>query len=797
MNSMQKNNLTTNQNSGDVLKQLTFVSGALRAANSKKDVLDFVIRIFLKLGFERVRIWLIDLERGKKMGGKSSYIPDKKFRAVEVRLSKQDSKNLPLDYLRIIKKKKPFVNRTFPVLKNYFGENKMKYSVEFPLFAGNQPLGLISVDNAITNKPIDLKRAETTLMPLANHIALVLFRVIAKEKINQANIILKKRVSEATIELRQRNTTLDHLAHHDDLSGLPNRRHFEKMLKQEFARATEKKVLTLGMLDIDFLKHVNDAHGHSAGDNLIKKIGNILSAEKEISLAARFAGDEFVFLIHQKSCVQGQKIFKRIIKKIKRTTKQTVSIGGMVYPDHRVKKPIDLIRIADDALYHAKHTGRNRFVCACEQNGEKILSLTQRRHDLQKIEKQGTFAVDYIRQLDAINKVSEHIRTAPNEKSMLQKIAKSFQEKLNFKIVGVFLKDPKDKLKLVAHSGVQKKELIRIASNPSSVPRLHRHLREAMQKRKVIQLSEKEIVPQFVKDFGIRSGLIIPLIGRQHVLGAIAVQYEVDRVFRESDFDFFLTLGDQIESGIVKARAIEQTASFNRQLKKEVAAAVKKSNAYAHSLENQIQDNDDLRKKEQLIHFELISALVTSLEEKDIYTRGHSVRVASYAVRLGRELAMDEDQCTNLRYAGLLHDVGKVTIDQSILHKRTALTESEAKELEQHPTISQKIVSGVRFLRPTANIIQHHHERWDGTGYPAHLQGKQIPLESRIIAIVDAYDAMVTRRSYGHKMSKVEAIHELESGSKKQFDPKLTKIFVKLLKQGKVRTPKSKFTKKS
>ncbi len=192
----------------------------------------------------------------------------------------------------------------------------------------------------------------------------------------------------------------------------------------------------------------------------------------------------------------------------------------------------------------------------------------------------------------------------------------------------------------------------------------------------------------------------------------------------------------------------------------------------------------------------MISALVASLEEKDIYTRGHSVRVASYAVKLGQEVGMNKAQIENLRYAGLLHDIGKVAVDQSVLQKRSALSDNEKRELEQHPVTGEKIISRVRFLQPTAEIVRQHHEHWNGTGYPDGTKRAKILPGARILSIADAYDAMVTRRSYGRKMSRAEAIKELTIGSGKQFDPKMTKVFIRLLKQGKIYVPSSNFARK-
>lgn len=775
-----------------ILRDLKVANETLRVAHSKNDVLTFAIRFFLKLGFDRVRVWLIDQERGLKHGAKCSYMPDRKFQKAAVELRLQDSKTLPINYIKIIKRKKPFVNRTFPVLRNFFGEKKLKYSIEFPLFASQHPLGLISVDNAVTGRPLDPKKADR-FMPFVNQIAFALGRVILSEQLAKTNIALKQKVIGATTELKAKNAELERLAHYDELSQLPNRRYFEKYLSKEFKKVGPARTLTLAMLDIDFLKHVNDIHGHNAGDKLIIRIGSILEKSRNIALAARFAGDEFVFLLINKSLQKRREILERLLRKIKSATKETVSVGVVTCPDPKIKSEIDLLRIADDALYHAKHTGRDRFVCALGKNTE-IVPLEQRRKDLQKIEKHGTFAIDYIRQLKTVSKISEHLRTAVNEQIVLKKITATIQRELEFKKVYLYTKkrddeESSEELTLAATAGVSKKAEkkfrygARIFRRGGSVER-------AIQIRQVIDLRTRNISSQFVELFRTKTALVIPLIGRFHTIGVIITEYELGRHFQESDHRFFLTLGDQIENGIVKVRAIKNIESFNRKLKREVSAATRKLKKHSHSLEQKIRDNRNLRGKERRTNFELISALATSLEEKDIYTRGHSVRVSSYACQLGAALDFTEKQLVNLRYAGLLHDIGKVAIDQSVLNKRTALSENEMKELAKHPAVGEKIVSSVRFLRGTAHIIRHHHERWDGTGYPDRKKGARILVESRILAIADAYDAMITRRSYGQALKKSAAIKELVAGGGKQFDPKLVELFAKLIQKPRPRSKK-------
>lgn len=780
------------QRETDALYSLRAAGESLRTMRSINDVLDFALRSFLRLGFDRVRIWQIDREKNIYRGARCSYMPNRKFQKAQDN-PKAPMKSLTESYAFFQKKKKPYVNKKFPLLKKFFKDNKPTYTIEFPLIAGSKLLGVISVDNAISAREIDVKRSENTIMPFVNHIALVLNRVESDREIKHANQNLQKEVEKATLELQKKNIELEHLANHDPLSGLPNRRYFDREFNIAFRNASKQKPLTLAILDIDFLKNINDTHGHQTGDQLIKKIADILKKDPHITFAARLAGDEFVILMRQ-SHRRHEKIFTTLLRKIKRDTKTSVSIGVATHPNPKITSELDLMRYADDALYHAKHTGRNRYVYALNET-EQVMPLTERRQDMLEIEGRGTMAIDYIRQLHALNKISEHLRKGRSETSIAKNIVRSFQKELSFNRAAFYMRGEDDDLHIIAHTKLPTSILEKI--NPMSrSENLSHWLRKISKKQEAAILDEKHISPWFTQNFNIRRVLFIPLIGRSSIIGAIVAEYDAEKVIQKNDLDFYLTLGDQIENGIVKIRAIKETHDFNKKLRKEVVVATKKLRGYAHSLEEQIEDNEKLREKEQRMHFELISALVTSLEEKDIYTRGHSIRVATYAVRLAREVKLSESRIANLRYAGILHDVGKVAIDQTILHKPTALTEAEAKELEKHPVIGEKIVSAVRFLKSTAHIIYHHHERWDGTGYPDRVKGKRILLESRILAIADSYDAMVTRRSYGHKMSKAEAIRELEAGSGKQFDPILAKTFVRLIKQGKIRTPNSKFVDK-
>ncbi|KAA3613188.1 MAG: HD domain-containing protein [Calditrichaeota bacterium] len=175
-----------------------------------------------------------------------------------------------------------------------------------------------------------------------------------------------------------------------------------------------------------------------------------------------------------------------------------------------------------------------------------------------------------------------------------------------------------------------------------------------------------------------------------------------------------------------------------------------------------------------------IKALISALEAKDSYTSGHSMRVAHYAKLMGDELNLTDDQKYCLNLSAILHDIGKIGLSDHILKKNSSLLESEYHEAKEHPLIGSKIVGNIDELHEVAAIIRHHHERFDGNGYPDGLKGEAIPILARVLAIVDTYEAIVSRRYYGTEETPQRAFFELEKNAGTQFDPELVKIFVRL-----------------
>lgn len=177
----------------------------------------------------------------------------------------------------------------------------------------------------------------------------------------------------------------------------------------------------------------------------------------------------------------------------------------------------------------------------------------------------------------------------------------------------------------------------------------------------------------------------------------------------------------------------------------------------------------------------ILNAFIIAIDTKDKYTPSHSKRVAKYAVKLAQELKLNYRQIENIRLASILKDVGNIGVEREILYKKEVLTADDIIKIQKHPQISAKILEHIEALRDVIPVILQHHERYDGKGYPNGLKGNEILLEARILAIVDAYDAMVTKREHREALSQEEAIYELRSNKGKQFDPELTEIFISIL----------------
>lgn len=176
-----------------------------------------------------------------------------------------------------------------------------------------------------------------------------------------------------------------------------------------------------------------------------------------------------------------------------------------------------------------------------------------------------------------------------------------------------------------------------------------------------------------------------------------------------------------------------------------------------------------------------IRALAAALDAKDAYTLGHAERVAKCAVALGRKLQLPEDQVELLEYVGILHDIGKIGIEDAILNKPGIFTCEEYEEMKKHPVIGAEIIAGIQLLGKAASWVRYHHERFDGTGFPEGLVGHDIPLGARIMAVADAFDAMTSDRPYKKALTTEESRREVMACAGKQFDPVVVQALLEII----------------
>ena len=188
--------------------------------------------------------------------------------------------------------------------------------------------------------------------------------------------------------------------------------------------------------------------------------------------------------------------------------------------------------------------------------------------------------------------------------------------------------------------------------------------------------------------------------------------------------------------------------------------------------------NDELEQA----YLDTIGILRHTVEAKDPYTRGHSDRVSAYSVLIGEKLGLNDTDIHTLKVGGLFHDIGKIGIPDSILLKEAKLDDEEYSQIKNHPSIGAHILGDVSMFENIIQMVLHHHERFDGRGYPKKLAGEDIPLFARIAAVADTFDAMTSRRSYREALPLDVVVAEIQKCSGAQFDPKIANVFLEILK---------------
>ena len=222
---------------------------------------------------------------------------------------------------------------------------------------------------------------------------------------------------------------------------------------------------------------------------------------------------------------------------------------------------------------------------------------------------------------------------------------------------------------------------------------------------------------------------------------------------KSDKFDQLLLL---VESGIKSVKQMDEIKKINEELS---------------------ESNERLERA----YLDMVQTLRYTVEAKDTYTRGHSDRVSEYSVLIGEKLGLPEDQIKTLRIGGLFHDIGKIGIPDSILLKPDKLSDDEYSQIKNHPSIGAHILGSAEIFKDIIPIVKHHHERYDGNGYPSRLKGEEIPYIARIAAVADTFDAMTSRRSYRGPIDIEHVKDEIKRCEGTQFDPQVAEAFLEIL----------------
>lgn len=234
----------------------------------------------------------------------------------------------------------------------------------------------------------------------------------------------------------------------------------------------------------------------------------------------------------------------------------------------------------------------------------------------------------------------------------------------------------------------------------------------------------------------------------------------------------------KVHSSSIQVQSMELSISFGCETKNTAAQDMNEilKNAEDSMYRDKLFESPSIRGK-------TIQAIIKSLHEKNKREEQHSQRVSYLCEAIGIAMGQSESEVNELKTVGLLHDIGKIAIDEKILNKPGRLTMEEWNEIKRHPEIGYRILSSVNDMAELAELVLAHHERWDGNGYPKGLKGEDIPLQSRIIMVADSYDAMTSERAYRMPLSEETVVNELRENAGKQFDPEIVRIFIEKVMQ--------------
>jgi diguanylate cyclase (GGDEF)-like protein len=567
-------------------------------------------------------------------------------------------------------------------------------------------------------------------------------------------------LADREAELARLNEQLLEDSLRDPLTGMRNRRALAAELPRIEAGCRERgATFGVALCDVDHFKAYNDEMGHLAGDQALRAIANtIRGAMRSQDLAYRFGGEELLLIMPGHTAEDAAVAARRVRAAVEAAAMpHPTGIGGVVTVSIGVASGEgsygDLLACADAALYDAKRGGRNRVVVSSPSDARGAEEARRRQEPRDTVPR-------HLRSMLALSRAAA---SGQGVLPVLEALADMIRAELSFQVVAInVLDEDRRELEAVVVEGDEeaRETLLGTRSAWSEWEGLLTSGDHARQGAMWI--------PDGAYEWDDQTTLWTP---------ATAAAPDPD-AWHPHDM---LMLPLRGATGEVLALAsVDQPLHGRRPDDSELEVLMAVADQAGLALEQAQRDSIGAREQSQELRLAAVMLLAETLDLRDAGTAQHSRTVGAYARHTAAALGLSEDRVERIHAAGVLHDLGKLGIADAILHKPGALEPAEWKEIQRHPEIGARILEHAG-LKDIAEWVRAHHERVDGRGYPAGIAGSHIPIEARILAVADAYEAMVADRPYRAGIPGPEAREELMRCSGTQFDPAVVEAFLESL----------------